>query len=213
MLLKIGRGQNVSGEQLWADATTMTKIQIEKMVGRMKRPAKLRIRATLSMPYSMDQLLLAIRDYEGPYGKVAEKLKVWRRPFGPIPGQAKKKSGSEDEEKQEEMPPNSSDSDNDGNNDNDDDDDAKKEEEKEKEEKKKKKNGNKKTNDWVIIQEVIYSPKEAKRLSQEYKYIKSSLARVEKDIEAYLRSIAGKLKLYNEVNNRMKKIEEMSNYR
>ena len=36
MLLKIGRGQNVTGEQLWADATTMTQNQIEKMVGRMK---------------------------------------------------------------------------------------------------------------------------------------------------------------------------------
>ena len=79
MLLKIGRGQNVTGEQLWADATTMTQNQIEKMVGRMKRPAKLVLRATLSMPYSMDQLLRAISEYNGPYGKVAEKYERWRR--------------------------------------------------------------------------------------------------------------------------------------
>ena len=56
------------------------------MVGRMKRPAKLVLRATLSMPYSMDQLLRAISEYDGPYGKVAEKYERWRRPFEPLVG-------------------------------------------------------------------------------------------------------------------------------
>ena len=57
-------------------------------------------------------------------------------------------------------------------------------------------------------QEMIYSPKEARRLSKEYKYVKASLQRVEDDINAYLRTVAGKLKLFNEVRNRMQVIEE-----
>ena len=55
---------------------------------------------------------------------------------------------------------------------------------------------------------MIYSPKEARRLSKEYKYVKASLQRVEDDINAYLRTVAGKLKLFNEVRNRMQVIEE-----
>ena len=71
-----------------------------------------------------------------------------------------------------------------------------------------KKKGNKRTNDWIVIQEVIYSPKEARRLSKEYKYVKASLERVQNDVEIYLKSVAGKIKLLNEVHNRIAKLEE-----
>ena len=92
----------------------------------------------------MDQLLRAISEYNGPYGKVAEKYERWRRPFEPLVGIKSEALNREAE---------SSDSE-----DSDGEDDSKK---KRKKRKKKKSRKERRTKDWIIIQEMIYSPKEA----------------------------------------------------
>ena len=97
-----------------------------------------------------------ISEYNGPYGKVAEKYERWRRPFEPLVGIKSEALNREAE---------SSDSkDSDG-----EDGFKEKKKKKTKEEKSRKE---RRTKDWIIIQEMIYSPKEARRLSKEYKYVK-----------------------------------------
>jgi Leucine-rich repeat (LRR) protein len=185
-LLKIGRGENVSGEQLWADADQLNLVQIHKLIGRLKCPSKVWFRATLAFPYSQAQLTRAVDEYIGPYGKVAENLKEARYPFE---GSSGPQDDSDDEDEDES--------------------EAARKKRKRKRKKKSKASPKQRTNGWVKIQTVIYSPLEARRLAKEFKYITKSLQNVEDDVEAYLKSITGKLKLLHEVRARMEKVEEI----
>ena len=203
LLLKIGRGQNVSGEQLWGDAESMSLMQIEKLVGRMKCPSKLWFRATLAMPYTLEQVLRAIEEYEGPYGKVAEIMTEKRRPFD---GQGDKideadpeasKIVDETDPMTKEFLENHLDC-------------RQKEVKKRKKKKKEKVTKERATGGWVTIQSVIYSPLEARKLAAEFKYTTETLSKLEAGIDQYLKSFAGKIKLHKEVIDRMKQKDESS---
>ena len=79
---------------------------------------------------------------------------------------------------------------------------------------KKKKTKEEKIKERAAYQRLDYYPrndilsKRSPSLIEGIQVCKASLQRVEDDINAYLRTVAGKLKLFNEVRNRMQVIEE-----